>query len=349
MNSRFLAGAALALAMAGCAARGQVKVVAGPPPRPTPAPEAAATPLPAPAAQARMAPVGRGDSFWRIAARELGSGSRYAELAAFNGLKPDSLLKAGEYLKLPEGAPAAAPLRRKGKAKDTWVKRPNRAYAVGEKLTFAVQYFNATAGYATLTIPEYSTQQGRVCLHIVAEAKTHPFFETFFKVRDKIETYIDADSLVSLRYEKHIHEGGYSADASYVFDQRAHKMIEPAKGKDVTISAETQDVLSCFYWFRSIDLTPGKDTVIRVAADNMLSYDLVCNVLRKERVSTLAGDFDCILVQPHLKFEGIFQQKGEVFIWITDDERRLPVKIQSKIVIGSINITLQDAVWVKPE
>jgi len=126
-------------------------------------------------------------------------------------------------------------------------------------------------------------------------------------------------------------------------------MLEPAKGKDVTVSAETQDVLSCFYWFRSMDLTPGKDALIRVAADDMKSYDLLVNVLRKERVKVLAGSFDCILVQPHLKFEGIFQQKGEVFIWITDDARRIPVKIQSKIAIGAININLQDAQWVQPD
>jgi hypothetical protein len=343
---------AACLALMGCASRGQLKIITAPPPRPLPPPEAALPPAPLlakPAAtQVRVLP---GDSFWRIARRELGSGALYAELASVNGLEPSSLIRPGDILKLPAASqirkgPPRGPLR---KAKpESWPKRPNHAYAVGEKLTFAVQYFNATAGYAILSIPEYSVQQGRVCMHVVADAKTHPFFETFFKVRDRIETFIDADSLIPWRYEKHLREGKFSADAFYVFDQRAHKMIEPDKNHEVTVTADTQDVLSCFFWFRTMELTPGKDMIIHVAADNMQSYELLVNVLRRERVSTLAGDFDCILVQPHLMYDGLFQQKGEVYVWISDDARRIPVKIQTKIAIGSINITLQDAEWVQP-
>jgi hypothetical protein len=348
------------LALMGCASRGQLKIIAFvPPPRPAAMPDDAIQAQPTPAAaEAEVLP---GDSFWRIARRELGSGSRYAELAAFNGLQANSIIRPGEMLRMPSRGPSQAAaakgahpgraLRAPGKghpAPEAFIKRENHAYAVGEKLTFAVQYFNATAGYAVLSIPEYSVQQGRVCMHVVAEAKTHPFFETFFKVRDRIETFIDADSLIPWRYEKHLREGGFSADAFYLFDQRTHHMLEPDKNHDVTVSAETQDVLSCFFWFRTMELTPGKDMVIHVAADNMQSYELVVNVLRRERVSTLAGDFDCILVQPHLMYDGLFQQKGEVFVWITDDNRRIPVKIQTKIAIGSINITLQDAEWVQP-
>jgi hypothetical protein len=54
------------------------------------------------------------------------------------------------------------------------------------------------------------------------------------------------------------------------------------------------------------------------------------------------------VVVPELKHEGVFQQKGEVRIWLTDDQRHIPVKIRSKIAIGSININLQEARWVRP-
>jgi hypothetical protein len=351
-------GFLLALLMAGCASRGQVRVLLAPSaPRPEalaemPAASLAGAPEAGAGRASRAARVLAGDSFWRIARRELGAGSRYLELAAFNGLGASALIVPGQLLKIPGDSPAAGATARAGGKKikpEVWPKRANLAYTVGEKLTFAVQYFNVTAGYAILSIPEYSVQQGRVCMHVVADAKTHPFFETFFKVKDRIETFIDADSLIPWRYEKHLREGGYSADAFYIFDQRAHMMHEPSKGHNVTVSAETQDVLSCFFWFRTMELTPGKDMVIKVAADDMRSYELVVNVLRKERVSTLAGDFDCILVQPHLKYDGLFQQKGDVFVWITDDARRIPVKIQTNIAIGTININLQDAVWVQPQ
>ena len=247
--------------------------------------------------------------------------------------------------------PASSKLSAKARAKAD-AKLPhyaNHAYALGEVLTFAVQYFNVTGGYATLSVTETTQESGRACLHIQARAKTQAFFETFFKVRDTIDSYIDLQSLAPWRYEKHLHEGGYSADASYVYDQRAHKMLEPAKGKQIDIEPETQDVLSCFYRFRNMDLKVGSTVSMPVADDMMKKYTLKIDVLKKERVHSLAGDFDCVEVQPHLLSAGVFQQKGEVFIWVTDDARHIPVKIKSKIAIGSININLQDATWAKPQ
>ncbi len=340
---------------AGCASKGKLRVHTvrpTPTPGPVAAPEAAPSPQPTPAPLEHR--VGPGDSLWRLARRHLGSGARYPELAKLNAVADPGFILDGLVLKIPSAAGAAvmpagaAPPPKKSYGKENWTRRPNRSYALGEKLTFAVQYFNITGGFATLSISEISEQQGRPCLHVVAEARSHPSFEWIIKVRDRIETYIDADSQIPWRYEKHLREGGYSADAFYLFDQRAHKMLEPDKGKAVDIAPETQDVLSCFYWFRTMDLAVGRSEWIKVAADDMKSYDLKVDVLRKERVKTLAGDFDCVLVQPHLQFEGVFQQKGQVFIWITDDERRIPVKIKSKIAIGSININLQDADWIQP-
>jgi hypothetical protein len=228
-----------------------------------------------------------------------------------------------------------------------WIKPNNRAFTTGEKLTFAVQYGSITAGYATLSIPEVVVESGRPVYHIVAEAKTHPFFEKIFKVQDRIESFIDVDYLFPWRYEKHLREGSYSADARYVYDQRAAFMREPSKGKDEPMPIGSHDVISCFYFFRTMDMTVGSESSIRVSADDMKNYELKVNVLRKEHVQSLAGEFDCVVVQPHLAFQGVFQQKGEVFIWLTDDERRIPVKVRSKIAIGSININLQDAEWVE--
>ena len=110
----------------------------------------------------------------------------------------------------------------------------------------------------------------------------------------------------------------------------------------------SQDVFSCFYLFRTMPMEVGKSSTIVATADDMKTYDVKVDVLRKEHIKTLAGDFDCVVVQPHLSFQGLFQQKGEVYIWLTDDQRRIPVMVKSKIAIGSININLQDAEWVDP-
>ena len=321
--------------------------------------EALSAPAPTPVAVTRSVKVAKGDSLWLIARRELGQGTRYAQLAEANGVRAPYVLQPGQILAV-SGGPGAAPAPVIAAAKVVvkapppgeakrykWSKVANHAFTVGEKLTFAVQYGNITAGYAIMSIPEVVAEAGRPVYHLVAIARTHPFFEHIFKVQDRIESYIDVDYLFPWRYEKHLHEGGHIADAQYAYDQRTGFMREPAKGKDEPMPIGSQDVLSCFYYFRTMDMTVGSEQSIRVSADDMKNYELKVNILRKERVSSLAGDFDCVVVQPHLTFQGVFQQKGEVFIWITDDERRIPVKVQSKIAIGSININLQDAEWVE--
>jgi hypothetical protein len=348
------------LALSACAGSGKLIMRKGVKPVPVsvaaPLPEA--TPMAAsltPTAQPTPAllKVAKGDSLWRLSRRHMDKGSRWPLLADANKLNDPWILQPGQVLAMPSGLsvtvqpipqprPVPTPPRRpQDEAKKFgWIKVPNRAFTVGEKLTFAVQYGTVTAGYATLSIPEVQLVEGRPVFHIVAEAKTHPFFETFFKVRDRIETFIDVDYAFPWRYEKHLREGGYSADASYIYDHRA--------GKKAVMPIRSQDVLSCFYWFRTQPMEVGSVHYVPVTADNMQNYGLKVDVLRKERVKTLAGTFDCVVVQPHLTFQGVFQQKGEVFIWLTDDVRRIPVMVRSKIVIGSININLQDAEWVEP-
>jgi hypothetical protein len=238
---------------------------------------------------------------------------------------------------------------RKGKeppAEEAFSKRSNPSYGVGEKLTFAVQYFGVTAGLATLSVQDYALQSGRPTLHVVAEAKTHPFFDHFFRVRDRVETFIDLAAQMPWRYEKHLQEGKFRSDSFFLYDQRQHLLVDD-RGKNVAVPPQVQDVISCFYYYRTLDLQPGAETWIPVAADDMKNYELEVKALRRERVKVLAGTFDCLVVQPFMKFQGVFQQKGEVFVWLSDDARHLPVMIKSRIVIGTIDIVLQDAQTVQ--
>ena len=199
------------------------------------------------------------------------------------------------------------------------------------------------AGYATLTIPEIVTCQGRAAYHIVAEARSKPFFNAIFRVHDVLDSYLDVQDAFSLGYAKNIQEGRFRSQASYVYDQRRGLILEPAKGTSAPIPFGTQDVLSCYYYFRTLPMAVGSHFEFPVTADDMKTYDLSVDVLRRERIHTLAGDFDCLAVRPHLSFKGVFRQKGRVLLWVTDDERRIPVLVRSRIVIGSIEINLVKA------
>jgi hypothetical protein len=211
----------------------------------------------------------------------------------------------------------------------------NRAFGVGERLVFSVGWEFVNAGTAVMEIPEITKLNGRKCYHIVSTAKSNKFFSVFFKVDDRVESFMDVHGLHSLRYDKRLREGKFEADVSMIFDQKNHLAIYNA-GKDTfQVPAHAQDVLSAFYFVRTQELKLGQSIFVDNHTDKK-NYPLEVRVLRKERVKVPAGEFDCVVVEPILQTPGIFEQRGSLTVWLTDDEVKMPVLMKSKVVIGSI-------------
>jgi len=307
-----------------------------------------------------------GDSLWRICRRELGDPQQYLAVARVNHLSQPDLLQPGQKIflalsgnktapaaaetiqpaptNIPTAVPAPAPEKKSSLgANAEFPDRPNVAFRPGEHLLFAVQYFGVAAGFAALDVEPGPLKFGRATYRLVATARTHPAFEWIFKVRDRIESYFDERGLFPWQYEKHLREGGYSNDTVMIYDQLHHKVIMDEGRNRVDIEPWVQDVLSEFYYFRTLKFSLGETVTVPVFADDGKAYELLVSVLKKERVTVPAGTFDCIVVEPALKFEGLFQQKGKVTIWLTDDEHRAPVLIKTQIVIGTIDIVLREA------
>jgi hypothetical protein len=100
-------------------------------------------------------------------------------------------------------------------------------------------------------------------------------------------------------------------------------------------------VLSAFYYVRTQPLEIGKSLFIDNHADKK-NYPLEVKVIRKERIEVEAGTFDCLVVEPILQASAIFEQKGSLTVWLTDDHIRMPVLMKSKVVIGSIATELTE-------
>jgi hypothetical protein len=214
----------------------------------------------------------------------------------------------------------------------------NRAFSVGEHLVFDIAYGVINAGTATMSIPDTQWVQGRPCYHVVTTAVSNKFFSSFFKVRDRAESFIDTEGIFPWKFEKHIREGKYRADRYVEYDQRNRRVIY---NKDtLAVSPYIQGVLSSFYYVRTVPLEVKKSFNIDNFGDGKI-YPLKVLVHKKERVRVPAGTFDCIIVEPVLRSEGIFKHKGRMAIWLTDDERRMPVLMKSKVLVGSIDVRLR--------
>ncbi|MDP2277331.1 MAG: DUF3108 domain-containing protein, partial [Nitrospirota bacterium] len=94
-----------------------------------------------------------------------------------------------------------------------------------------------------------------------------------------------------------------------------------------------------FYYLRTLKLVVGEPVYVAMF-DSKKVWNVEVQVLRKEKVTLPTGTVDTILIKPLMKSEGIFYKKGDIYIWLTDDEKRIPVKLQTKVAIGSINALL---------
>lgn len=217
------------------------------------------------------------------------------------------------------------------------VPRPpsHTAFGVGEKLVFSIQYGLITAGEATLEIErQIKVRQDRPTWHIVSQASSNATFSTVFRVRDRVESYMDTLELHSVRFEKHLREGNYKKDLLVQFDhQRGKAVIDGARECDV--EPHVQDVLSSLYYVRTLDLQPGTSVYVP-NHDNGKNYPLEIRVEGRERVTVDAGTFDCLILEPVLMGEAVFKQNGRLKVWVTDDAMHMPVLLKSKVFVGAI-------------
>ena len=216
----------------------------------------------------------------------------------------------------------------------------NHAFKEGEKLTFDVNYGFVTAGIAVMAIPTIKRISGREAYHVTFEVNSVPSFDMFYKVRDRYETYIDVEGLFPWRFEQHIREGGYTRDFSAFFDQRKGK-AKTSEG-EYSIPLYVNDIVSAFYYARTLDYSNMKVNDL-IHLQNFYKdkvYNLDVKYLGKEVVEVPAGKFKCIIVEPLVKEGGLFKHEGNIIVWLTNDELKMPVKVRTKVVIGYVEAKL---------
>jgi hypothetical protein len=213
------------------------------------------------------------------------------------------------------------------------------AFKAGEKLIFDIIWGGwsfrwVNAGQATLELhATLDSNQWK----IQSLARCNNFFATFYPVRDTVSSLIDARGIYPFHFNKSLHEGSYHAQISAVYDQTLHTL----RTQDTLLSIEpfTHDVLSAFYFIRTQKLKVGESLDLE-AVSGKKKYKLRVLCHRREQIEVPAGKFQTLVVEPVLKGDGLFKAKGKLLIWVTDDDFHIPVKMQSKIPVGSIKAEL---------
>lgn len=213
-------------------------------------------------------------------------------------------------------------------------------FGPGESLRFSIEYGLIKAGTAWLEVAPMEVYRGRDCYHLVSRAESNDFMSKIYKVRDRIDSLVDAEGLYSWRYKKRLREGGYERDYDILYDPPTGK-ARYASGPSFDAKPWSKDGLAAFYYVRHMPLEVGKDLVVTHHSDRR-SNDILVRVHGRETVKVPAGTFDCFVIEPVMGEGGLFKASGRLTIWVTADDRRIPVLMKSKIPVGSIDAVLQE-------
>ena len=221
-------------------------------------------------------------------------------------------------------------------------------FQVGEELNYKLRYGFLTAAEAVIRVENTDTKfDNKSVYHLVAEGKTAGSFNVFYKVRNRYDSYIDKKDLTPYLYTENIRESNYRRTDKARFYQDQKKIVSNKgtfKG-----DGQTFDLLSAYYFARSLDISK-----LNIGSKFNLDYFLDDEVttlqiqyVGKERVKTSLGYFNCLKFSPSIQPGRIFRKDSKLYLWITDDGNRIPVKAQVEILVGSVTLEIVSAKGLK--
>ena len=227
------------------------------------------------------------------------------------------------------------------------VKSPQPKLVVGEKLTYSVFWTGISVGTATLHIKEITKINDRDTYHIIGRLVSNNFLSKIYKFDDKMETYLDTQDLVPIKFEKNVSEGPkYRKHQIIEFDHvnNVAKEINPKDNsvKTVGIAKNAQDSLSVGYFFRLQNGLKTGDALNIQVNEGEKNWDLEIKVLGVQNIEVgKLGKFDAFCVEPKAAHKGKKLGKGKIWVWFSCDERRLPLVAKIQALVGSIGLCLE--------
>ncbi|NWF99032.1 MAG: DUF3108 domain-containing protein [Nitrospirae bacterium] len=220
-------------------------------------------------------------------------------------------------------------------------------FKLPEKFVYELTWTGIKAGTATLGI----TKDGEK-YKIVSTAESADWVSFFYTVEDRAESIIiksdNKEWARPVNYKLKIREGKHRKNKEVIFNTNNKKATYidhlSNEKKEYDIPESVYDPISSFYYVRTLPLLVGESVYVTVF-DSKKIWNVEVQVLRKEKVILPAGTFNTILIKPILKSEGIFSRKGDIFIWLTDDNKRLPVKMQTRVAVGSVIATMKEGYY----
>lgn len=234
-------------------------------------------------------------------------------------------------------------------------------FVPGETLTFELRWGFIPAGTAVLRVMPLETLDGKPVYHFVLEARTNSFVDGFYKYRSRIDAYASVDMRRSIRYKKVSTVYSTRKETTVRFDwnrmeaRYLRETTEPGKPPEIDRDYRTEllpgtfDPLSAFYYTRMLAFRE-KDVFERPVTDGKKCVIARANVIKQEKLTIDGKRFPTFVIEPELQHvEGVFEKSDDarVQIWVSADSHQIPVRLESKVVIGSFTGELTQALGLR--
>ncbi|MBI4208568.1 MAG: DUF3108 domain-containing protein [Deltaproteobacteria bacterium] len=213
-------------------------------------------------------------------------------------------------------------------------------FAIGEQLEYEVTWFGIQAG--TILMEVIQPEDDSLYLFRVY-IQSSPGFSVFYRINDLMEIFVDKKTLLPSRIVLHRDEGRRRGIEETFFyrDRGEVEVLKEGERKGYAIPPEARDGISAIYLSRMASWGSGGSIRIPVFS-NKKTYEIEVKALRKERIKTLWGETETLVVLPEVWDHGKKQEKGEVYFWLTEDSHQVPVQIRGKVKIGSLFLRLKN-------
>lgn len=222
-----------------------------------------------------------------------------------------------------------------------------QAFKRGEVLEYKASYGFIDAARAKLVVSKESKMIGkRSTFHVIGTGASLGAFSWFFKVDDRYESFIDDQALIPWVFLRRVREGGFKLKRNIYFNQYKNtakvKNLKDNSKQSFAVEMNSQDLLSSFYYARTLDLQSAKKGEVFTIPTffDQEKYPMKIKFLGKEQIKTDLGTFACLKFIPLLQEGRVFKEKEGMTIWLSDDQNKVPVRLQTDLLIGSIKMDL---------
>lgn len=222
----------------------------------------------------------------------------------------------------------------------------------GEKLRYRIHYGLLNAGTASLTTLK-TTYKGQPHFYVKGYGKTTGAVRAFFKVEDNYESFINYNTGLPSFYVRDVKEGTYTQHFETVFNHGNQTLLLTDKEKKTTQTLKSvagiQDMLSAFYYLRSLDdndLKVGSVKKLNIWIDDEM-FPFQLKVVRTENVKTKFGYINSLVIVPQVISGRVFKDKEGVTLWVSNDKNHIPIAIKAELAVGSLKADLDSFSNVK--